>query len=685
LSCILYTEAIHSQIIKDTTALESVQIRALPTPLSRQNAAASIAIVSSESLTKTDGISLTTVLNKIPGVYMQQATLNTTKISIRGIGSRSQYGTQKIKAYYEGIPLTTAEGESTVEDIDLETIGRIEIIKGPNSSSFGAGLGGVLHLFARAVPTNSFQTKSATTYGSYGLVKQTFLTDYNKDGTQASLAYGELHSKGFRQNSSYDRQSLTLQAKQILTTKSSVNLLGMYTKLKGYIPSSIDEDNYNNHPEKAATSWAQSQGYESYEKVLLGVGYNQQISSKWSFKTTLFSTLKKAYEPRPFNILADQSSSFGLRTSFNYHSTLWSVPYEASVGTEMATDRYSFSLFQNLYASQPNQGSVAGEEFSAKEQKSSYQNYFLQMDFSLSSKLHLETGLAHNTTQYALTDLFEKTTAVPELRYSFGKIITPRAGLSYLISSSRTIYSSISKGFSTPSVAETLTPEGAINTQLQPEIGWNYEMGFKGNFANNKVYTELNFFSTQISNLLVARRTAEDQYIGINAGSSSHIGAELLLEYQVLKTKNYQLDSYFSAALNHFTFKDFVDNGNDYSGNRLPAVPNSQWNIGVSVTTASGLQLHTAFSTMGAMPLNDQNSKYSTRYAVLDSKVSYHFSILKQLETTLFAGVNNATNERYAASILPNAVGFGMAKPRYYYPGNPRNYYGGINLNFRIQ
>jgi iron complex outermembrane receptor protein len=44
---------------------------------------------------------------------MQQGALNTIKISIRGIGSRSQYGTQKIKNF---IPLTTAEGESTIED-----------------------------------------------------------------------------------------------------------------------------------------------------------------------------------------------------------------------------------------------------------------------------------------------------------------------------------------------------------------------------------------------------------------------------------------------------------------------------------------------------------------------------------------------------------------------------------------
>jgi iron complex outermembrane receptor protein len=39
--------------------------------------------------------------------------------------------------------------------------------------------------------------------------------------------------------------------------------LGIYTQLKAYIPSSINEDDFNNHPEKAARNWAQAQGYES--------------------------------------------------------------------------------------------------------------------------------------------------------------------------------------------------------------------------------------------------------------------------------------------------------------------------------------------------------------------------------------------------------------------------------------
>jgi iron complex outermembrane receptor protein len=65
----------------------------------------------------------------------------------------------------------------------------------------------------------------------------------------------------------------------------------------------------------------------------------------------------------------------------------------------MAFDDYTFSL-QNLYASQPNQGSIA-ELNSVEAKKQLPKKLFLQADFSLSEKLHLETGLAFNTTRYS--------------------------------------------------------------------------------------------------------------------------------------------------------------------------------------------------------------------------------------------------------------------------------------------
>ena len=671
----------YSQLKKDTTALSEVVI-ASPIASTLQKTAAAVAVIRAKELERTDGVILTSILNTVPGVYMQQGALNTNRITIRGIGSRTQYGTNKVKAYYEGIPLTTAEGETTIEDIDLETISRIEIIKGPNSTSFGSGLGGVIQLFSKDILSKESFAKSKTTVGSYGLLQQSFSGGYGTVKSSLFSNYSHLQSDGFRANSAYDRKSFTLHGKQSISDKGSFSFIGSYTRLKAFIASSINETDFKNMPEKAAANWAAAQGYESYDKIVLGLGYQHRLSEKWSFKANVFSNFKDAFEPRPFDILDDKTTSLGLRSTVNFRSKLYSIPFEASLGTEMATELYTFSLFENKYQSQPNQGSIEGAEFSSKKQNRNYRNYFLQMDFELTQNLHLETGVALNATQYSLEDTFKTNTTIEKTDYTFGNVWSPRLGISYELAASKNIYASVSKGFSVPSVAETLTPEGEINTNLKPEVGWNYELGFKGNWLQKRLYTEMAFFSTQINNLLVARRTAEDQFVGVNAGESSHKGVELALNYQLVNTDRIQLTPYFSGTFNNFKFRDFVDGDNDYSGNALTGVPNKQWNAGVDAKTASGFIANASYLNVGSIPMNDSGTKYSESYSLVNIKFGYSLTILKFLKTEISSGINNLGNSKYAASILPNAVGFGKALPRYYYPGNPRNYYAGFSVSY---
>ena len=672
---------VFSQVEKDTLALSAVILEASPIKNVLQNAASSVSVITAAAINTTDGVILTPVLNKIPGLYMQQGGLNTNRITIRGIGARSQYGTNRIKAYFDGIPLSSGEGETVVEDIDVATIEKIEIIKGPNSTSFGSGLGGVIHLFSREMPLMESFGKSTTTFGSFGLLQQRLSGGYSNSNSNLFLNYSDLQSDGYRANSSYNRKSFNIHGSQKTSAKGSLSFLGIFTRLKAYIPSSLNENDFNNNPQKAATTWASAKGYESYDKFLLGLGYDHQFSEKWALKSSVFSNLKDAYETRPFDILDESTRSLGLRLNVNYKDRLLSLPFELSFGTEMATEKYHYSLYKNLYLTQPGQGSLQGEKFSATDEKRNYSNYFLQMEIWLAKNLHLETGIAWNTTQYSLKDVFTNSNGQNN-DFTFGAIWSPRIGFSYKVGNGKNIYTSISKGFSVPSVAETLTPGGQINTDLKPETGWNYELGFKGNWFGNKLYTELTLFSTQIENLLVARRTADDQYVGINAGSSSHPGVEFLVNYKLLDSKNFQITPYFSAALNHFKFKDFVDGEADYSGNQLTGVPDKQWNFGLDINTQYGFSLNTSYRTVGRIPMNDSNTKYTDSYSLLDIKATYFFTILKVLKTELNAGVNNALDEKYAASILPNAVGFGTVAPRYYYPGNPVNFYGGFSVSY---
>ena len=673
-----------AQTISDTTALSEVVLKGIPIPSTIQNSAASIAVITSKEMNQNDGVILTSILNKVPGVSMQQGNLNTNRISMRGIGARSQFGTNRIKAYYENIPLSNGEGDTVLEDIDLESINEIEIIKGPNATSFGAGLGGVIHLMGKTTANHTSFGKIASTIGSFGLFKNNLSAGFNNSTSNFYIGYNQLDSDGFRENSAYDRKSFNLSAKQELTENSSLSFFGIATRLKAFIPSSINQTNFENNPEAAAPTWKAAEGYESYDKLILGIGYQNKFSEQWSVDAAVFSTLIDAYEPRPFDILDDETMNFGLRLQFNYNEKIVSIPTKFCLGSEVLFEEYSFSLYENLYQSQPGEGSIQGALFASNNQKRNYQNLFFQLDMQLLNRLHLESGIALNATNYEQSSTLE--TEEPEKSdYSYGAIWSPRIGLSYQVGSKKNIYTSVSKGFSVPSVAESLTPSGLINTNLQPEIGINYEVGFKGTFWQQKLYTEIAFYATDVSNLLVARRVAEDQFIGINAGESLHQGIELLVQLKLIEKAAFQVNTFFSGTYTNIRFKDFVELENDYSGNQLPAVPKEQWTLGLDVTTKMGLIANVSFGKVGQMALNDANTLYIDSYELVDAKFSYAFKLFEKLSIQCSAGAQNILNQNYAASILPNAVGFGSAPPRYFYPGNPINYYGGIGLVYVVK
>ena len=71
---------------------------------------------------------ISSVLNSVPGIQMQSGTFQTTKITIRGIGSRSPYSTNRTRAFVDDIPLTTGDGTTVIDDVELSFIDKIEII-----------------------------------------------------------------------------------------------------------------------------------------------------------------------------------------------------------------------------------------------------------------------------------------------------------------------------------------------------------------------------------------------------------------------------------------------------------------------------------------------------------------------------------------------------------------------------
>ncbi|MFD2516615.1 TonB-dependent receptor domain-containing protein [Salinimicrobium flavum] len=662
--------------------LSEVVLRSTVIPKELLRTPASVSVLNASDLKRSDETNIVQTINTVSGVYIHQGALNTNKISIRGIGARAQYGTNRVKAYFEGIPISTAEGETTIDDIDPAVIGRIEILKGPVSSVYGAGLGGVINMYAARATQKGSSAKVRLSFGSYGLFSQTVQASHATENTDLVATYNGLSTDSFRENGEYDRKSFTLSGKLMDDGKSSVSLLAQLTRLKAYIPSSVDRETLENDPASAAFTWAASRGYESYDRGLLGLSFKHRFSKHLSNTTSTYLNFRDGYEPRPFDILNENRLAAGARTQFNWNTEIINLPSEISLGAEYNREWYAASTFDNLYENFSEEGSIPGDLLSNNTQDRYYTNLFAQWNLSLTKKLLMEAGLNLNSTRYELTDQFYEDETDQSGKYRFESVLSPRAGVIYSPLTSLNLYATVSHGFSTPSVAETLTPEGLINTELKPETGINYEVGFKGNFFRNKLYAEIAAFSIQVNDLLVAKRVAEDRYIGRNIGKTDHNGIEFLLQYNFSLIDGVQINTHANASFNDFSFDEFVEDEKDLSGNALPAVPDKSINAGLDISFDFGFDLYASFQHEGEMPLNDENSGFTEDYNLFHLKAVYTLNFFKNWDLSVFGGVNNVFDENYAASIVPNAIGFGGASPRYFYPGNPRNYFGGFSVSY---
>ncbi len=199
----------------------------------------SVSLLGGEEIRPGDALYPAFLLNTIPGVSMQSGTLATGRITIRGMGSRTPYNTNRIRTYLNGIPLTGSDGISSVEDIDFQSLGRMEVVKGPSSALYGSGLGGSIALFtpafrkdtARAgLQVGAFDTRNIYLSGNLHRGKTTFWNSVS-----------HLQQEGYRENASYRRTSL-LSAGQWENGRWSVNGTLLVTAMKGGIPSSSGEN-----------------------------------------------------------------------------------------------------------------------------------------------------------------------------------------------------------------------------------------------------------------------------------------------------------------------------------------------------------------------------------------------------------------------------------------------------------
>ncbi len=638
----------------------------------------SVSIISPLALRRNDLISLPQAINQLPGVYVHQGTLGTNRITIRGIGTRDLFGTSKIRAYYADIPLTNGSGETSVEDIDLATIGRVEVLKGPNSSLFGAGLGGVINLLPNFPDANERSAQTSFQYGSFNTLRWMNRFELGQENGALSLIHSRVKSDGYRDNNSYFRESLTTLGSWRWGERTKLAAIGQFTYLKSFIPSSVGYTLYKTNPKAAATNWANAKGFEEYDDQKVGINLTHFTKGEWYLSASAYYTHRQNNEPRPrpLHVLKEQTSGIGMRFTTNYEAGQNRI----SFGTESYYDQIRWKTLETLFDTINSELILReGPLLSNQKGNRGFVNAFAEWKTNLTPALALTSGINANQSFYTIEDRYLANGDFSG-DYQFQPIVSPRIGATYQLQSAA-LFGNVSHGFSTPTLQETLLPDGEVNASIGPEKGWNYETGIKG--AIKKLMFETTCYWISIKDLLVSRRDANDQFIGINAGKTRNIGIEQSLSYALVDGRTRQLNLYSNATLQHFRFLRFVDEEADYSGNQLTGTPQILLNAGLDYRSENGPFTHINFRYTGESPITDDNTAKNGDYALLNLKTGFAKK-LKFWDVEGYVGVQNLTNTRYASMISVNAQPIGGAEPRFYYPGLPRNFYTGFSLKFTL-
>ncbi|HKL90576.1 MAG TPA: TonB-dependent receptor, partial [Allomuricauda sp.] len=482
------------------TQLEEVIITqdAIPKKATGITSSSKIAGRTFERFNPTD---IPSAINQISGVYILSGAINTNRITIRGIGARTPYGTNKLRMYFNGIPVTNGTGSSTIEAYDFENLGAIEVIKGPKATAYGSNLGGAILLDTKASVEDKTLLINSFTMGSYNMLKDNLTFSHSEDGFNLSLSYNHLETDGYRQNSQFQRDGLLLNTRFRTGQKSSMALLVNYIDYTAHIPSSINQTDFEEDPTRAPSNWLESQGFEANNYILTGLSHTYQFSEHLQNTTSIFYTYLDHYEPRPFNILDEFTNGFGFRSRFTGN---WGKA-QFTFGGEFYKDEYHWGTFENLYEENDGNGSLQGNQLSDNTEFRKQFNLFGTLTYPITTKFSAQLGLNLNKTNYDFRDLFNQGEANASAERDFDAILLPNLGLNYQLKNGK-IYANISKGFSNPSLEETLTPNGVINPDIAQETGANYELGTEWSLFNKSLSTNITLYRMNVKNLLVAQR-----------------------------------------------------------------------------------------------------------------------------------------------------------------------------------
>jgi iron complex outermembrane receptor protein len=476
-----------------------------------------------------------------------------------------------------------------------------------------------------------------------------------------------------------------------------VSILGNYVKGTVELPGALTQEEYETDPYQAYSIALSSNYKRDITKGRLAVRYNT------SFGTKVTNDLEFTGYTRLNNLEYTTNTlyNFNLRNSsggfarYNNTSKIMSRTNLFSVGVDYNYVVGNLSAYNNI-------AGIKGDELqSQNEELQTNQGIYLQNQyFVYKDKASVFLSARYDNVEITNDNqLFSFQNSTRRFsRY------TPRIAANYKFTPTIALYSSYGYSYDTPTASELqnypyTSNAGAttLNPDLNPQISKNFEIGVKGNIFTEsdlleKAYFEVTFYNTKIEDEIVPF-VINDQTYFRNAAYTNRTGVESGIKLEMFEglelASNYSYTDFNYTdyiAINYNAVGDTISA--DYSGKVVPAIPTSIFNFIFNYQFKiskeyTGILLWD-MDYISNMFADDANTVVIPGYFYgnIMAGITCNFNNFNVLFTS---GLNNIFDEKYVGFVNINANPELPAKDRRYYePGEPRNFYLGLNLGYKF-
>ena len=629
------------------------------------------------------------MLSSVPGLFLQSRYGDhDVRFSIRGFGSRSNSGVRGIRILLDDIPESEPDGQTRLEALDFNSIGRIEIVKGNASSLYTNAPGGV----ANFMNDLDFERSSITQFnqfGSFGLHKNGFKAAIKTDKYRFLTTYSYVNYDGYRQhnNEYWHIVNMVLEATPSIHTKLSI--LGYFVDGAIKLPGSLTKSEFDADPYQAAQQSIDRDEKRITTKGRIGIRYNATFGGNLNneIEITGYGTIK-FFERTAADYRIINRYGLGLSGRYIHKCMIGSRHNEFSVGGDLFAQPARIEKYDNIHGAK-------GDDIKQLESENiSNTGFYISDNFEiLKEKMFVLLTARYDNVLYT-----QATETVPILadRKAYSAV-TPKLALNYKLTPMVALYTSYGLSFDAPAANEMDSPDPdyyLFNPNLNPQESGNFEIGIKGNmFRWEKDFFRRLSFEVTLFNIRINNEIIPYEFLGNvfyrNAANTNRKGVEIGAQLEIFRDLNFGLTYTWSAfeylayeaqTIEQDTALNWIISNKDFSGNVVPSIPVNNLYLSLAYSRALGKHFNifakASYQGISGMYVNDANVDKTKGYNLLNGLLGIDLRFGK-FNVMASGGVNNVFDEVYVGFTNTNS-----ANKRFYEAGAPRDYFASLNLGY---